>query len=258
MSIQYTVLTCEREDLLVDHELDEVNFSDYLDNLVLGLRGMRPRNHTVLLKVCNKVPINNSTHSVNTSALNATDGRRCYLKKVTLTPPGGEDANTTLAERIPEDILEELQLDGEVTAAPSGILRVGERALRRRRQAEDNSTDFDIYSGDEGGEERSKIQELQERPAENRTNTTAIATGINRTKELEEGNEILLKGNPANSKRSFTVEPVTSEEMVQNYIMSEEEKLKPHQQQPGNIAANELSIEYDDYNQEVLFLMNID
>uniref|UniRef100_H2UN37 Coagulation factor VIII, procoagulant component n=1 Tax=Takifugu rubripes TaxID=31033 RepID=H2UN37_TAKRU len=245
MSIQYTVLTCEREDLLVDHELDEVDFSDYVDNMVLGLRGMRPRNHTVLLKVCNKVPINNSTHSVNTSTLNATDGRRCYLKKVTLTPPGGEDANITSGERIPEDILEELQLDGEVTAAPSGILRVGEQALRRRRQAEDNSTDFDIYSGDEGGEERS---EIQERPAENRT--TANATGINRTKELEEGNEILLTGNPGNSKRSFTVEPVTSEEMVQNYIMSEEEKLKPHHQQPGNIAVNELSVEYDDYNQE--------
>ncbi|TNM99218.1 hypothetical protein fugu_013782 [Takifugu bimaculatus] len=38
--------------------------------------------------------------------------------------------------------------------------------------------------------------------------------------------------------------------MVQNYIMSEEEKLKPHHQQPGNIAVNELSVEYDDYNQE--------
>lgn len=253
MSIQYTVLTCEREDLSVDHELDEDNFSDYVDNLVLGLRGMRPRNHTVLLKVCNKVPITNSTHSVNTSALNATDGRRCYLKKVTLTPPGGEEANITPGERIPEDVLEELQLDGEVKAAPNGI-RVGERALRRRRQAEGNGTDFDIYSGDEGGEERS---EIQERPSEIRTNTSANATGINRTKELEEGNEILLTGNPANSKRSFTVEPVTSEEMVQNYIMSEEEKLKRYQQQLGNIAANELSVEYDDYNQEVLFLMRV-
>lgn len=254
MSIQYTVLTCERDDLFVDQELDEVNFSDYVDNLVLGLRGMRPRNHTVWLKVCNKDPINNSTHSVNTSALNATDGRRCYLKKVTLTPPGGEDANITSGERIPEDILEELQLDGEATAAPNEIVRVGKRALRRWRQAEDNGTDFDIYSGDEGSEERS---EIQERPAENRTNTSANATGLNRTKELEEGNEILLNGNPANSKRSFTVEPVTSEEMIQNYIMSEEEKLNAHQQQPGNIAANQLSVEYDDYDQEVLFLMRL-
>lgn len=249
MSIQYTVLTCEREDLLVDHELDEVNLSDYVDDLVLGLRGMRPRNHTVLLKVCNKVPINNSTHSVNTSALNATDGRRCYLKKVKLTPPGGEDANMTSGERIPEDILAELQLDGEVTAAPNGILRVGERASRRRRQAEDNGTDSDIYSGDEGSAERSDIQE---RPAGNRTNPAANATGINRTKELEEGNEILLT-----SKRSFTVEPVTSEEMIQNYIMSEEEKLNLHQQQPGNIAANQLSVEYDDYYQEVVLLMRV-
>lgn len=254
MSIQYTVLTCERDDLIVDHELDEDNFSDYVDNLVLGVRGMRPRNHTVLIKVCNKVPINNSTHSFNTSALNATDGRRCYLKKVTLTPPGGEDANITSGERIPEDVLEELQLDGEVKAAPNGILRVGERALRRRRQAEDDGRDFDIYSGDKGGEERS---EIQERPAEIRTNTSANATGISRTKELEEGNEILLTGNPANGKKSFTVEPVTSEEMVQNYIMSEEEKFKRHLQQLGNIAANELSVEYDDYDQEVLFLMHV-
>lgn len=251
MSIQYTVLTCEREDLMVDQELDEDNFSDYVDNLVLGPRGMRPQNHTVLLKVCNKVPLNNSTHSVNTSALNATDGRRCYLKKVTLTPPGGDDANITSGERVPEDILEELQLDGKVTAAPNGILRVGERALRQRRQVEENGTDFDLYSGDEGSEERS---EIQERPAENRTN--AAAARINRTEELEEGNEILLTGNPAN-KRSFTVEPVTSEEMVQNYIMSEEEKLILHQQRPGNIAANELSVEYDDYNQEVLLLMRV-
>lgn len=254
MSIQYTVLTCEREDLLVDRELDEDDFEDYVDNLVLGPRGMRPQNHTVMLRVCNKVPINNSTRSVNASAANATDGRRCYLKKVTLTPTGGEDANVTSGERIPEVILEELQLDGEVTASPNGILRVGQRARRWRHQAEDNGTDFDIHSGDEGVEERSEIQEP---PPENRTDTTANSTKINRTKELEEDNEILLTGNSANGKRSFTVEPVTSEEMVQNYIVSEDEKLKRQQQQSGNIAVNELSVEYDDYNQEVLFLMHV-
>lgn len=250
MSIRYNVLMCEREDLLVDSEIDEDNISDYIDDLDLGPRGTRPQNHTVLLQVCKKVPVNNSTHSANMSSLNATDDRRCYLKKVTFTPPGGEDANVTSGEIIPEDILEELQLDAEVTAAPNGTLRVGERALRQRRQAEYNRTDVNIHSGEGGRDER---MDTQEEPAENRANTNEK----NVTKKLEEGIENFLTDNPAMNKMAFTDEPVTSEEEIQNYIMSEAEKLKPHQQQSGNIAGNELSVEYDDYTQEVRFLMRV-
>lgn len=246
MSIRYTVLTCEREDLLVDREIDEDDISDYIDTLGLGPRGMRPQSGTVLVRVCKKVPVNNSTQSVNASALNATDDRRCYLKEVTFTPPGREDANVTSGEGIPEDILEELEIDGQVTEALNGT--GGERAVRRRRQAEDNRT----HSGEEGREEG---VEIQKQTVGNGTNTTFTAEK-NRTKEeLEEGNEMSLSGPPARNKVASTVEPVTSEEMVQNYISSEAEKLKPHQEQSRNLTGNKLSVEYDDYNQEVLCQM---
>lgn len=250
MSIQYSVLMCEREDLLVDHEIDEDNIVDYTDDLGFGPRGRRPQNHTVWLRVCKKVPVNNSTHSANTSSLNATDDRRCYLKKVTFTPPGGEDANLTSVEIIPDNILEELQRAAELTAVPNGTLHVGERALRRRREAEYNRTDVNIHSGEGGRDER---MDTQEEPAENRTNTNEKSG----TKKLEEGIENFLTNNPAMNKMAFTDEPVTSEEKIQNYIISEAEKLKPHQQQSGNIAGNELSVEYDDYTQEVLFLTRV-
>lgn len=245
MSIQYSVLTCEREDLLVDREIDEDDISDYIDTLDLGPRGLRPQNGTVLLRVCKKVPVNNSTQSVNASARNATDDRRCYLKEVTFAPPGRKDANGTSGERIPEDILEELEIDGEVTEARNGT--GGERAVRRRREAEDNLT-----PGEEG---RGEGMEIQKHTVGNGTSSTFAER--NRTKEeLEEANEISLSGAPRN-KVTSTVEPVTSKEMILNYVPSEAEKLKPPQQQSHNLTGNELSVEYDDYNQEVRFLVPV-
>lgn len=245
MSVHYTVLTCEREDLLVDREIDEDDISDYIDSLGLGPRGMRPQNGTVLLRVCKKVPVNNSTQSVNASALNATEDRRCYLKKVTFTPPGREEDNVVSGDRIPEDILEELDIDGEVAEAANRT--GGERAVRQRRQSEENGT----RSGEDGGEEG---MEIQKQSVGNGTNTT-FTTEKNRTEEeREEANEISLSGTPARNKVTSTVEPVTSEETVPNYIPSEAEKLKPHQQLSHNLTGNELSMEYDDYTQEVRLL----
>ncbi|CAG09735.1 unnamed protein product, partial [Tetraodon nigroviridis] len=240
MSIQYTVLTCEK-DLLVDREIDEDDISDYLDALDLSPRGMRPRSGRVLLRVCKKIPVSNSTQLVNASAVNATDDRRCYLKEVTFTRLGKEDVNTTSGEKIPEDILEELEIDGEVTKAPgeSG----GEGAVRQRRQAEDTRTRS-------GEEDREEGMEIQKQTLGNETNTT-FTTEKNGTKEeLEEGNEISLSGTPARSKVTSTVEPATSEQMVQNHIPYEGERLKPLRQQSHNFTGNELSIDYDDYNQE--------
>lgn len=247
MSIQYTVLTCDK-DPLVDREIDEDDISDYIDTLDLVPRGMRPQSGRVLLRVCKKVPVNNSTQSVNASALNATDDRRCYLKEVTLTRPGKEDANVTSAEKIPEDILEEIEIDGEVTEAPNGSRRQG--AVRQRRQAEDRRTRS-------GEEDREKGMEIPKQTTGNGTNAT-FTTKKNGTKEeLDEDNEISLSGTPARDKATSTVEPDTSEEMVQNHIPSEGERLKPLWQQSHNLTGNELSIEYDDYIQEVLSL-NID
>lgn len=247
MSIQYTVLTCEK-DLLVDREIDEDDISDYLDALDLSPRGMRPRSGRVLLRVCKKIPVSNSTQLVNASAVNATDDRRCYLKEVTFTRLGQEDVNTTSGEKIPEDILEELEIDGEVTKAPgeSG----GEGAVRQRRQAEDTRTRS-------GEEDREEGMEIQKQTLGNETNTT-FTTEKNGTKEeLEEGNEISLSGTPARSKVTSTVEPATSEQMVQNHIPYEGERLKPLRQQSHNFTGNELSIDYDDYNQEVPVLTRV-
>uniref|UniRef100_H3DHA1 Coagulation factor VIII, procoagulant component n=1 Tax=Tetraodon nigroviridis TaxID=99883 RepID=H3DHA1_TETNG len=144
MSIQYTVLTCEK-DLLVDREIDEDDISDYLDALDLSPRGMRPRS-------------------------------------------GKEDVNTTSGEKIPEDILEELEIDGE------------------RRQAEDTRTRS-------GEEDREEGMEIQKQTLGNETNTT-FTTEKNGTKEeLEEGNEISLSGTPARSKENSTSKMIITEDM---------------------------------------------
>lgn len=254
MSVHYTVRTCEREDLLVDREIDEDDISDYIDDLVLGPRGVRPQNHTALVRVCKKVPINNGTRSANMSALNATEGRRCYLKKVRIAPPEGQDANVTSGEGIPEDVLEELRIDEEARAAQSATDRGGEGGVRSRRQARDTGTGVTAHSGEEGREEG---MEIREQAAENRINATATAEKNGTKAELEEGNEISPNSTPAKNKVASTVEPLVSEGMVHNYIPSVSEKLEPYQQRSNNFTANELSLDYDDYNLEVVFLTHV-
>lgn len=278
MSIHYTVRPCDNEDLpLVDRDRDEDDIFDYIDQIDLRPRGTRPQNRTVLVRVCKKPLTNNNTQSVNISGQNVTDDKTegteaerqsgCQLKIVTLTSQEGEEPTMMSEGTIPQDILEEIEMGGEWTVSHNGTEDGGERGVRQRRQADGNGTDVDISSG--ASEDGGTGIEIQEQAAENMTDTGAEIKAEERnemssvndgTKEdLEESNEILLNSNPLLNKKASTVEPTNSED--QNYIQSEPEKLKAdlldlkynYTADGNNTTGIGLSVEYDDYNQEVLF-----
>lgn len=265
MSIHYTVRPCAREDLLVDHDSDEDDLSEYIDQIDLGPRGTRPRNQTVLVRVCKKAFINN-TQSVNISGQNVTDDKRCHLRKVILSSPGGNESIVAPNEKIPQDILEELETEKEFAASPNGSDPAGERTDRQRRQAEVGRTDVDISSGspEEEGESGTEILE-QTLDIEDNTSTelkseerNETSSANNRTEvELEESNDILLNRNPVQSRLALTVtaEPISSVGMDQNYIQTEPEELDREHNYTSvstNMRGLDLSIDYDDYSEEVL------
>lgn len=276
MSIHYTVRPCDNGDLpLVDRDEDDI--SDYIDQLDLRPRGTRPQNRTMLVRVCKKLLTNNNTQSVNIFGQNVTDDKTegtgaerqsgCQLKIVTLTSQEGEEPTMMSEGTIPPDILEEIEMGEERTVSHNGTEDGGERGVRQRREAEVNWTDVDISSG--ASEDGGAGIEIQEQAVENMTDTGAeikaeerneMSSVNNGTKEdLEESNEILLNSNPLLNKKTSTVEPTNSED--QNYIQSEPEKLKAdlldlkynYTADSNNTTGIGLSVEYDDYNQEVLF-----
>uniref|UniRef100_UPI0037E92206 coagulation factor VIII n=1 Tax=Semicossyphus pulcher TaxID=241346 RepID=UPI0037E92206 len=251
MSVHYTVLPCDNGDLpLVDRGEDE-DISQYIDLMDLQPRSRRAHNHTVMVPLCN-----NNTQSVNTSSQNATDDKSegtvgqsgCQLTSV-------EEPD----EGIPLDILEEIQRKEEWAEPQNGTEPGGEGAGRQRRQAEGNWTDGDISSGEDGG----TGIELVDQALENITNTSTeeiseTSSVTNATKEeLEENNEILLNGNPRLKMKISAVEITNSEEVNQNHIQSERERLTAdlkhveYNYTANNTAKTDLSIEYDDYGQEV-------
>lgn len=273
MSIYYSVRSCDNGDLpLVSHDRDEDDISDYIDQLDLLPRGTRPRNHTVIVRVCEKALTNNNTQSVNTANQNVTDERGderqsgCKLKKVTLTSQG--EPTLMPEERIPEDILEEIAKGEERMAAHNGTGYGEERVVRERRQAEGKETDVDMSSGalqdegagsrigDQSGEERT-ITEPAQIKAQERKEMSSINNGAK--EDLEESIHILLKGNPLVNKTASTGEPTNSEDL--DYVHSEPEKLKLYLQNlvqnytavSNNISGIGLSMDYDDYREEVLF-----
>lgn len=277
MSIRYSVRPCDNGDLLlVDHDRDEDDISDYID--LLEPRSRRPQNRTVLVKVCTKPLANNSTQSGNSPRQNipndkaegtgAAEGQSiCQLKRVPVTSLGGEKPNKVSEGGIPQDILEELERDGEWTVTENGTEPGEKRSVRQRRQAEGNWSsgaleDGGIEFGGEAVENRNnngaeiKSEERRDMPHE-----------MNRTKEEpEESNEILLNSDPLLTKNISTVEPSTSEEMdgnfvTQKHIQSERERLTVdlldleynYNLDNNNATEIDLSLEYDDYSQQVLF-----
>ncbi|XP_039975064.1 coagulation factor VIII [Xiphias gladius] len=275
MSIRYSVRPCDNGDLLlVDHDRDEDDISDYID--LLEPRSRRPQNRTVLVKVCTKPLANNSTQSGNSPRQNipndkaegtgAAEGQSiCQLKRVPVTSLGGEKPNKVSEGGIPQDILEELERDGEWTVTENGTEPGEKRSVRQRRQAEGNWSsgaleDGGIEFGGEAVENRNnngaeiKSEERRDMPHEK-----------NRTKEEpEESNEILLNSDPLLTKNISTVEPSTSEEMdgnfvTQKHIQSERERLTVdlldleynYNLDNNNATEIDLSLEYDDYSQQV-------
>lgn len=278
MSIHYTVRPCDNGDLpLVDRDRDQDDISDYIDQIDLRPRGTRPQNRTMLVRVCKKPLTNNNTQSVNISGQNVTDDKTegtgaerqsgCQLEIVTLTSQEGEEPTMMSEGGIPQDVLEDIEMGEEWTVSHNGTEDGGENGVRQRREAEGNGTDVYISSG--ASEDGGAGIEIQEQAVENMTDTGAeikaeernvMSSVDNGTKEdLEESNEILLNSNPLLNKKASTVEPTNSED--QSYIQSEPEKLKAdlldlkynYTVDSNNTTGIGLSVEYDDYNQEVLF-----
>lgn len=258
MSIQYTVRQCDNGDLpLVDRDSDEDDISDYLDNLDLLPRGRRPKNPAALVRICKK-PLTNNTLSVNSSRQNVTDEvTGAELQSGCLLKEKKED------EGIPLEILEEMEIDGDLTVSQNDTEE--ERGVRQRRHAESNETDVDISSGASG--DIWTGMEIEEQDVENRNDTSAevqaeemsgVSSVNNGTKEeLEESNEILqLNNNPLLNETDSAAEVNRSEKTNHNYLQSERERLTADlydADDNNNTRGIGLSLEYDDYNQEVLY-----
>lgn len=262
MTIQYTVRSCDHGDNgLVDHERDIDDISDYIDLLELGPRGMRPQNNTVLVRVCEKPLAPNDTQSLNASDANGAGNRtrvteadrrsRCQLKRVTLKPQ--EKQNTEGV--IPQDVLEGLDIDKELASYNA--------TTRQRRQVEG-----DI--GSEASGDGVTVTEIWKQIMENNTDsiTTVTADGSNQTssvsnasaEEFDHNNENVLNRDPHLDRNPSTAPPTNSNN--QSYIRLAPERLRLFEQEiekngraDSNYTAGiRMSVEYDDYNQEVIFL----
>ncbi|KAL6117574.1 f8 [Pungitius sinensis] len=236
MSIRYSVLQSDDGDR-VDRDRIPEDVYDYIDQRDLQPRGRRHQNHTqlVAVPVCKKSLANNSLAEVQ--------------------------------GRIPQDVLQEIERDGELKDSQNGNEPGREGGGRRRRQAEGNRTDVDLNSGASGyrgpgieiGEDAVNRTEAA---ADERNNASTVSNGTNG--EPKSGNEILQESEPPLKEKDSTVRLTNSEEMHQNLVPQNPIWSEPEQfsgDLPGpeynrtvdnNITTGiDLSLEYDDYNQEV-------
>lgn len=263
MTIQYSVIPCGNGELsLVDHDGYIEDISDYIDQLDIGPRGMRPQNNTVLVRVCKKRLAHNDTQSFNASDPNVAGNRtdvpkadrqsRCQLRRVSLKSQGRQDTE----EAIPKDVLERLDVDEERPSSQNVTEGGGESGVRLRRQVEGKGMDVNMGSGaSEDG-----VTAMWEQDVENRTDTVAEAKadGSNQTasinsasgEEFDDSNEIVLNRNPLLSVKPTTVAPTVSDH--QNYVRSREVELESNNTADSNYTTRiGLALEYDDYSHEV-------
>ncbi|KAM4732211.1 venom prothrombin activator pseutarin-C non-catalytic subunit isoform 2-T2 [Anableps anableps] len=146
MTIRYTVRACnDREFPLVDRDNDE-DISDYLDNIFLQPRGLRPQNGTVLVRVCKK-PVTNNTVGQNVTL--GKDARPlCQLRRVPVASVKREQVPTDMG--IPEDVLEKVDRDGGWTAPENQTEAEENRGGRQKREAEEDMGENYIYTESEG------------------------------------------------------------------------------------------------------------
>lgn len=266
MSIQYTVRSCDHGDNgLVDHERDIDDISDYIDQLDQGPRGMRPQNNTVLVRVCTPLTPND-TQSLNASDANGAGNRtrvtqvarqsRCQLKRLTLKPQ--EKQNTDGV--IPQDVLEGLEIDKQLASYNA--------TTRQRRQLD--GTETSVAFGSEASGDGVTLTEIWEQVMENSTGSNATVTtdGSNQTlsvsnasaEESDQNNEIVLNRDPHLDVNPSPAPPANSNN--HSYVQLAPERLRLFEKETEkNGTANSnytagirMSLEYDDYNEEVIFL----
>lgn len=268
MSIQYTVRSCDHGDNgLVDHERDVDDISDYIDHLELGPRGMRPQNNTVLVRVCKRPLAPNDTQLLNTSEANGAGNStnvtgmdrqpKCHLKRVTLKTQDRQNTDGF----IPQDVLEGLEIDRELVSHNT--------TTRQRRQVEGNGTSEEISSEASGDDVT--VTAIWEHVMENRNDSIATATtdGGNQTlsannasgEELNVNTEIVLNSDAHLDINPSTVPLLNSSNL--NHVQSAPERLRlfeleieKNRTADSNYTAGiHMSVEYDDYSEEVIFNM---
>nr|XP_020451699.1 coagulation factor VIII-like [Monopterus albus] len=240
MSIRYSVISCGSGDLVDKNRFVE-NIC-YTDQIHLQPRGSGPQNRTALVT---------STQSVNISGHNVTNDKSGPVEEQS-TSLGGRKPSMVSEGDIPKDILEELDRGSNWTMAQNKIEHREKRGVRQRRQAGGNWTDISSGASKDGGNGTENAGET----AEIRTDTGAAIKSEERSEvpsekngmeeELEGSNEILLSRNP-------TVEPSMSHNLPQNHIQAEPEQLTADllEYNYNNATRIGLSVEYDDYTQEV-------
>lgn len=267
MSIQYTVRSCDHGDNdLVDHERDADDISDYIDQLELGPRGIRPQNNTVLVRVCKRPLAPNDTQSLNTSDANwasnstnvtETDRQsRCQLKRVTLKT---QDRNNTDGV-IPQDVLEGLEIDKELVSLNATI--------RQRRQVDDNRTSVEISTEASGDDVT--VTAIWEHVMENRNNSIAMETadGGNQTSSANNTSGEAFNDNTENRDAHLDIHPSTAPplnssdlshvQLAPGRLRLFELKIEKNTTADSNYTAGiQKSVEYDDYSEEVIFFLLI-
>ncbi|XP_029135416.2 coagulation factor VIII isoform X1 [Labrus bergylta] len=244
MSIRYSVLHSSAGDLpLVDHDEDE-DISAYFDQLMP--RSRRSHEGTVMVQECK-----NNTQTVNTSSLNVTE------TEGTVGQSGTQPKEVTVTSLedggIPLHILEEIDRDGEWTESKNGTEPRGESGGRQRRHTEGNWTDGDISSG--ASEDGSTAIEIGDPTMGNGTDSSDEVkqeeiSSQNGTKgELEESNEILQNINLLLDRNNRNT---NLDEIHQNHITAALQPVEYNITAENNYTAGiDLSLEYDDYSQEV-------
>lgn len=268
MSIQYTVRSCDNGDNgLVDHERDVDDlFTDYIDQLELGPRGIRPQNNTVLVRVCERPLAPNDTQSLNGSsdangASNSTnvtemDRRpRCQLKRVTLKTQDRQNTDGV----IPQDVLDGLEIDKELVSHNA--------TTRKRRQVEGNGTS--VENSSEGSGDGVPLKAIWEHVMENRNDSISMATtdGGNQTlsannasgEDFDVNTEIVL-----NRHAHLDIDPSTGPllnssnlshvQLAPERLRLFELEIEKNRTADSNYTAGiRMSVEYDDYSEEVIF-----
>lgn len=269
MSIQYTVRSCDHGDNgLVDIERDADDISDYIDQLDLGPRSIRPQNNTVLVRVCKRPLAPNDTQSLNTSDANGagngtnvtqTDRRpSCQLKRVTLKTQDRQNTDGV----IPQDVLDELEIDKELVSPNA--------TTRQRRQVEGNGTSAEMST--EASGDGVTLTAIWEHVMENRNDSTAAATtdGGNQTlsankvsgEDSHDNNEIVLNRDAHLDINSSTAPPLNSRHLSHIQLAPErlrlfEMEIEKNRTAGSNYTAGiQMSVEYDDYSDEVIISLN--
>lgn len=262
MSIRYTVLPCNNGELsLVDDDVDE-DISDYYDQIFLQPRGVRPQNGTVLVRVCKK-PIANETRGQNVT-MDKTEGvsSACELRRVPVASL--KKIKPPLDAGIPNDVLEKIEKDGKWTVAEN-LAELG--GSRRRRQAEGDANSGTLNEEIVFKNAAEHVENMTETTAEFRLEGRSGIPNVNERTVPNESNDILLN----NEESKVSAEDVISSEyrymdenfVPQNHIFAEPVRITEdlldldYNFTDANLNQIGLSLEYDDYKEEVLLLLCI-